>query len=337
MGLRPRGGAEPQWRNVAFLVSLFLLVDHSIGSEEICDLPGMTMEYGNVKVDGTYRMKLLQNGPKQSPKGTCSIYCKKDRNLYFKDDEGREKGVTANNLAAPVNVKGSYGELLRLSRTTKTMASYLTMGDSSEEVESKIGHESSTGTGVFGGGSGYALSIGTSSDHGISFHTSGKASPRLFIGAEGKVGLGRIAKTNTLEVNGEASKTTAGSWLSNSDARIKERVETIVPEEALGKILALRPVSYAYIEAYAERYPEVRRRDKWVNFIAQEYAEVFPEAVMRTGEGISSKEGDVIADEILQVDVHDVNIHLVAALQAQQQQIEGLRERVSDLERIDRR
>ena len=40
--------------------------------------------------------------------------------------------------------------------------------------------------------------------------------------------MGRIAKTNTLEVNGDASKTTAGSWLSNSDARIKEEVPNIV-------------------------------------------------------------------------------------------------------------
>ena len=63
------------------------------------------------------------------------------------------------------------------------MASFITMEDAGGGTfGSKIGHESSTGTGVFGGGSGYALSIGTQSNHGISFHTSGKASPRLFIG-----------------------------------------------------------------------------------------------------------------------------------------------------------
>ena len=137
--------------------------------------------------------------------------------------------------------------------------------------------------------------------------------------------MGRIAKTNTLEVNGDASKTTAGSWLSNSDARIKEEVETIDSALALTKIMALRPVSYRYIEEYEERYPEVRRRHKWVNFIAQEMAEVFPEAVMRTREDIRTRGGDPIAEDVLQVDVHDVNIHMVAALQEQQRQIEDLR------------
>ena len=178
----PLGCGRPL-RAVVFILQLILLVGFSRQSDDICDLPGLTMEYPNVKVEGTYRMKMLTNGPQQSPPGTCSIYCKRDKSLYFRDDEGREKEVTANNLAAPVGVKGSYGELLKLSRTTSSMASYVTMDDGVGDVfESRIGHESSTGTGVFGGGSAYALSIGTSSDHAISFHTSGKASPRLFIG-----------------------------------------------------------------------------------------------------------------------------------------------------------
>ena len=147
----------------------------------------------------------------------------------------------------------------------------------------------------------------------------------------GRVGLGRIAKTNTLEVNGEASKTTAGSWLSNSDARIKENVETIDPEVALSKVLSLRPVSYSYTEGYREKYPEVGRRRRWVNFIAQEYAEVFPEAVTRTEERLWGDEGVEAAEGILQVDVHDVNIHLVAALQAQQRQIAALRSELDGL------
>ena len=327
---RVTAGAAHLWLCLVFLSAF---VGLSTQSDEICELPGMTMEYPNVKVEGTYRMKELVNGPSASPPGFCSIYCKEDKNLYFKDDGGREKVLSSNDLVTPVNVRGSYGEMLKLSRSTSSMASYITMNDATGKVfESKIGHESSKGTGVFGGGSKYALSIGTASRHAISFHTDGKASPRLFIGETGKIGLGRVAKTNTLEVNGEASKTTAGSWLSNSDRRIKKDVETIDPEAALSKIMALRPVSYGYVAEYADKYPETKRRHKWVNFIAQEYAQVFPDAVLRTGEDLTSQDGRVIAEDILQVDVHDVNIHLVAALQAQQKQIQDLSLKIENLE-----
>ena len=328
---RVTAGAAHLWLCLVFLSAF---VGLSTQSDEICELPGMTMEYPNVKVEDTYRMKELVNGPSASPPGFCSIYCKEDKNLYFKDDGGREKVLSSNDLVTPVNVRGSYGEMLKLSRSTSSMASYITMNDATGKVfESKIGHESSKGTGVFGGGSKYALSIGTASRHAISFHTDGKASPRLFIGETGKIGLGRVAKTNTLEVNGEASKTTAGSWLSNSDRRVKYDIETIDPSFALSKILTLRPVSYKYIEEYSQKYPEVNRREKWVNFVAQEYAQVFPDAVHESNESIGGKDGHVIADRVLQVDVHDVNIHLVTAFQAQQKLIEDLQTRIDMLQR----
>ena len=326
----------PSLFTLVFLLVSLALVEVCLAMDDVCNAPGggITMQYPNLKVEGTYRMKELINGPRESPPGYCSVYCKQDKMLYFKDDGGREKVLTSSELSTPVHVRGSYGEMLKIARSTSSMASYVTMTDNaanSPAFESKIGHESSTGTGVFGGGSKYALSIGTETNHAISFHTSGKASPRLFIGETGKVGMGRIPTTNTLEVNGDASKTTAGSWLSNSDERVKREVETIDPAVALSKVLALRPVSFKYIEEYSEKYPEVNRRDKWVNFIAQEYAQVFPEAVTETQEDIRDLGGRVIADKILQVDVHDVNIHLVAALQAQQSQISELQEKVDKL------
>ncbi len=323
-------------------------VQRSAQSDEICELPGMTMEYPNVKVQGTYRMKQLLRGPSSAEEGFCSVYCKEDKNLYFKDDDGREKALTANELSTPVNIKGSHGEMLKVSRSAASMASYITLNDAEGKAfESKIGHESAKGTGVFGGGQKYALSIGTATDHAVSFHTGGKASPRLLISGAGKVGIGRVPKTNALELNGDASKTTAGSWLSNSDARIKEAVETIPTGEALSKILALRPVSYRYVDAYARQHPEVARRERWVNFIAQEYAQVFPDAVWATQDRLTtggrSAEGNVegnveggeeekvLAEDILQVDVHDVGIHVVAALQEQQKQIEALQAKVDQL------
>ena len=103
------------------MATLLVLVDQSKQSDEICDLPGYTMEYPNVKVEGTYGMKLLPNGPKQSPYGTCSIYCKQDKNLYFRDDDGREKELTANDLAAPVNVRGRCQDTSLFASTTASV------------------------------------------------------------------------------------------------------------------------------------------------------------------------------------------------------------------------
>ena len=51
----------------------------------------------------------------------------------------------------------------------------------------------------------------------------------------------------------------------------------------------------------------------------------------RTEERLWGDEGVEDAEGILQVDVHDVNIHLVAALQAQQRQIAALRSELDGL------
>jgi len=62
----------------------------------------------------------------------------------------------------------------------------------------------------------------------------------------GKTGLSRVPTTNTLEVEGEASKTTAGAWIGNSDGRLKKNIETISEENALASILKMRGVSYEW-------------------------------------------------------------------------------------------
>ena len=298
-------------------------------NEGVCEAIGVARSYPSLEVGSILRFREIEE-PLGNPEGTCSLFCRDDH-LFFKDDAGGEKAVTLDEMKH-LDIRGSYGELMRLTRTTPSMASHLTLSDKDGATfESRIGHEGSSGTGLFGGGSKYSLAIGTKSDHAISFHTSGKALPRLFIDKDGKVGVGRLPSTNVFEVDGEASKATAGSWLVNSDARIKRDVERIATREALDKVMALRPVSYAYVDAYRHKHPSVDRRERWVSFIAQEYAAIFPDAVVETKDVLEDAHGNVLASNILQVDVHDATIHLVAALQEQQKQIEALRLRVDAL------
>jgi len=78
---------------------------------------------------------------------------------------------------------------------------------------------------------------------------------RLRIAADGKVGVGRVAATNIFEVEGNASKTVAGSWLANSDARIKAGVQNI--EHALETIGRVRPISFHYTTEYRTAHPSI--------------------------------------------------------------------------------
>lgn len=133
----------------------------------------------------------------------------------------------------------------------------------------------------------------------------------LSIGATGLVGVRRSASTNALEVEGSASKTTAGDWLANSDARIKTEVAPV--ENALDRLMRIRPVSFRYDEAYRAAHPDVGDR-LYYNVIAQEYAEVFPEAVQGSGEYLPGTEKSA-ANEVLQVDFHPASVLTVAAVQ----------------------
>ncbi len=125
-----------------------------------------------------------------------------------------------------------------------------------------------------------------------------------------RVGIGRTPATYQLEVEGEASKTVAGSWQANSDARIKTDVRTI--EGALETLAKLRPVAFRYTAEHRAKHPSIADRD-YNNFIAQEYREVFPDAVKEDGEGL------------LMVDTYDVQPYLVRAVQELRGMVDDLR------------
>ncbi len=145
-----------------------------------------------------------------------------------------------------------------------------------------------------------------------------------------RVGIWRTPTANRFEVEGSASKTEAGSWLANSDMRIKTDIQDI--ENAFDVMLNLHPVKFRYTDEYKAAHPSVK--DKYYyNFIAQEYKEVFPEAVQSSGEILESAQ-----DEILQMDSYNAQIYSIKAVQElilenqkQKEQIEELYEMIKQM------
>jgi hypothetical protein len=126
-----------------------------------------------------------------------------------------------------------------------------------------------------------------------------------------RVGILRDAVTNALEVNGNASKSSAGDWLANSDRRIKSEIAPI--PNALDTIMKLRPVTFRYTGDYRKAHDGIGG-ERYYNVIAQEFAEVFPEAVKGSGEYLPGKLKSP-GNEILQVDTYPAQITALAAIQ----------------------
>lgn len=114
-----------------------------------------------------------------------------------------------------------------------------------------------------------------------------------------------------LKVEGAASKSTAGAWQANSDGRIKQDIAPV--EDALDTLAEIHPVSFRYTDAYRDEHPEVADQ-RYYNVIAQQFAEVFPDAVTRSGEYLPGAE-KTADNEILQVDTYPAQIVTIAAVQ----------------------
>lgn len=144
----------------------------------------------------------------------------------------------------------------------------------------------------------------------------------------GSLGVKRSPAANTLEVEGSASKTTAGNWLANSDRRIKTDIRPV--ENALETLDRVRLVGFHYTEDYLRAHPGLEDRT-YLNVIAQEFAEVFPEHVRSSGEKLAD------GSEILQVDTYPLTIYSAAAVQELRRENQELRRQMQAQEERLRR
>jgi hypothetical protein len=122
-----------------------------------------------------------------------------------------------------------------------------------------------------------------------------------------RFGIGRVPEANALEVGGNASKSTAGEWLANSDIRIKTDIKDITDAKSL--LMKLHPVKFRYTDEWRKRNPSIKDH-YFYNFIAQEFKEVFPNSVAGSGEYL---DGD--PEEILQIDTYNAGIITIKAVQ----------------------
>ena len=168
----------------------------------------------------------------------------------------------------------------------------------------------------------YAISSRENGKFSISDETG--LAERLIISSAGNVGLGRSPLTNKLEVEGTvASKTSGTTWATNSDKRIKKAINTIT--DALEKICKVRLVKFKYTDEYKKDHPSIEDIE-YLNVIAQEFAEVFPNDVKESGEKMPD------GSPILQVDIHPLTIYSAAAIQELKQIIDSQNLRISELE-----
>ena len=174
---------------------------------------------------------------------------------------------------------------------------------------------STNGSGIYAraeatSGVNFGVRGSTNSPTGYAAYFTGAAGSANFF--QRKVGIGRTVTTNMLEVEGAASKSTAGNWLANSDARIKTDVKNI--ENALETLEKVRLVDFEYTKEYLAEHPEIEPR-RYMNVIAQEFAEVFPDYVKDSGETLAD------GGEILQVDAYPLTIYAAAAIQELNQKL----------------
>lgn len=130
----------------------------------------------------------------------------------------------------------------------------------------------------------------------------------------GWVGIARDPTANLLEVAGNASKSSAGDWLANSDRRIKQDIQPVT--DALDMLSRVRLVNFRYTDQYRQDHPAIEER-RYLNVVAQEFAEVFPEHVKSSGEKLPD------GSEILQVDTWPVTIYSAAAIQELNQKVDS--------------
>ncbi|MEZ4857614.1 MAG: tail fiber domain-containing protein [Flavobacteriaceae bacterium] len=127
----------------------------------------------------------------------------------------------------------------------------------------------------------FARADDTSTDSRFNIFHNGTGNIMVVTG-DGKVGVNRTPTTNDFEVDGNASKAVAGSWLANSDRRLKKNIEGIEGKTALEKIEQMRGVTYFWNDTQTGMK---RPENLQYGFIAQELMEVFPEKVTQDNLG----------------------------------------------------
>ncbi|MBI4548006.1 MAG: tail fiber domain-containing protein [Ignavibacteriae bacterium] len=137
-----------------------------------------------------------------------------------------------------------------------------------------------------------------------------------------QIGIGVIPSSYQLQLSqNSAAKPTSNTWTISSDTRLKKNVKTI--KDALGKLLALRGVTYQWIDPSTQG----GMTGTYTGMVAQEVERVFPEWVSEDNKGF--KHLTVIGFEGLVIEaLRDLRTEKDAQIQALQKEIEELKMKV---------
>ncbi len=132
-----------------------------------------------------------------------------------------------------------------------------------------------------------------------------------------RIGINRVATTNTLEVGGTASKASAGDWLANSDSRLKKNIQSLNSKEMLDRLLALQGVTYEWND---DKTGNPRPEGVQYGFTAQNIQKVFPTLVNEDQQGY------------LQTAYGTYDAMTVEAIRALYEEIQQLHAKIASLE-----
>jgi hypothetical protein len=157
-------------------------------------------------------------------------------------------------------------------------------GDATWQNPSRITLDQSSPTGLsileFRNAGIYRGALGWDQAAGRFFFYDGESNSNTLFINNGRIGIQRDPTTNALEVNGNASKATAGDWLANSDARLKKDISPLT--NALEKLLQLQGITYEWND---DKTGTKRPPGKHMGFTAQNVQQVFPQLVSTDAQG----------------------------------------------------
>jgi len=136
----------------------------------------------------------------------------------------------------------------------------------------------------------------------------------------GNVGIGTTAPTDTLSVNGTASKPGGGTWAVFSDERLKNIKGNFTT--GLSAVMKLQPLRYEY---KPENALSIKSEGEHIGFGAQAVQKVIPEAVTTNGNGYLMVNNDPIIWTMLN------------AIKEQQKEIIELKNQIRQLRATQRR
>jgi hypothetical protein len=164
--------------------------------------------------------------------------------------------------------------------------------------------------------------ISTSGNLNFNTGTSGVSSaPKMSIRQGGNVGIGTIAPSALLSVNGTADKIGGGTWATFSDLRVKSDIKPFT--DGLSLLLKLKPVTFKYNEKSG--YSDMNKT--FVGFIAQDVEKVAPYMVS----SYDDSEGPSGLKDKRQFDESALSKIMLNAIQEQQKMIEEQNKTIQDL------